>query len=150
MSRRASPVHPGRRRPICPGAESCKGKHVTQRLQGPGAGELGSAGVQGTSPSHLPHGHLPGPWGDLAGSPLLPRGRQEVERVKVQGEKTDESQRMFESSKTPVRSERGTRPSADGCRGATILGPRASPPGKNSQTPPPSSPVFLSPALSLF
>lgn len=30
---------PRRRRPICPGAESCKGKHVVQRLQGPGAGD---------------------------------------------------------------------------------------------------------------
>ncbi|CAI9173770.1 unnamed protein product [Rangifer tarandus platyrhynchus] len=60
--------------------------------------------VQGTSPSHLPRGHLPGPSGALAGSPLLPRGRQEVERVKVQGGKTDERQGMFESSKTPSES----------------------------------------------
>ena len=74
---------------------------MAQQLQGPGAGELGSAGVQGTSPSHLPRGHLPGPWEDLAGSPLLHRGHQEVERVKVQGKKTDESHRMFKSSKTP-------------------------------------------------
>nr|CAI9708290.1 unnamed protein product [Rangifer tarandus platyrhynchus] len=101
--------------------------------------------VQGTSPSHLPRGHLPGPSGALAGSPLLPRGRQEVERVKVQGGKTDERQGMFESSKTPSESHQPARmpPPPDPCglrpappRGPTLLTLR---PGNGASSLPPQS-----------
>lgn len=133
-------------------AESCKGKRVAQRLQGPGAGELGSAGVQGTSPSPLPRGHLPGPSGALAGSPLLPSaGARRWRGSKCREKRQMKVNECLKAANSSVRGERGTRPPPRmAAGGATILGPRDTPPGKNFQTPPPSSPVFLSPALSLF